>query len=360
MLALAVLLMQPPSEAPDTVLAIQMPRIEGHERAAASMEAYAEAAGVDLAVGFYDPASFDITSLRLLSEQRIAGGEANHVLWIVSEPPPLRVYLYEGETKAVWTRTLDAAALDALAAETLANVSVSVGLALQLGEVRDLQPLDPRELELEPESSRPSGPRSEPTPESPGPEFLDWTSRNAAPIWLRLSYLGGTFSEHMPWQSAVALRLSWKVRPRLAVWARYAYVATQAVRLDGVGFDLRRHPVTLGAGARLPLAPRIDVAAGGAVCIDPVTRVLDTPSDSVMERDAGLRLYGSASAYGGVGVHAAPRVRLALDVALEVLLTRADVVVRTGTSTARHEADRMRVQVAAGLEIGLGPAGEKN
>ena len=119
--------------------------------------------------------------------------------------------------------------------------------------------------------------------------------------------------------------------------------------------DLRRHPITAGAGARLPLTPRLDVGAGAAVTLDPVTRVLGSGTPpSVQSSGNGLRLHSSALAYASVGVHVVPRVRLALDLAFDVLLTRADVVVQTGSATARHEPNPARLSIAAGVEVGLG------
>ena len=82
--------------------------------------------------------------------------------------------------------------------------------------------------------------------------------------------------------------------------------------------------------------------------------MLDGDNPTIAAADEGLRVYGSALAYAGVGVHVAQRVRLGLDTALEVLITRADVVVRTGSDAVRHEADRVRLVVAAGLEVGFG------
>ena len=182
-------------------------------------------------------------------------------------------------------------------------------LGRRVEAVLDRSEVDEREPEPEPEPE--PGPEPEPEPE---PEPPAWPSRRAAPVWLRGSYVGNTFSDAMPWQSGVALRLTWKLRPRVVVWARYTYVITQALRLGGVALDLRRHPITVGAGARLPLTPRLDLGAGGAITLDPVTRVLSTSTAASVESQGnGLRLHSSVLAYAGLGVHAAPRVRLALD-----------------------------------------------
>ena len=59
----------------------------------------------------------------------------------------MRLYLFEGSSNAVWTRRLEGDGLDAMAAEVIANVTVSIGLALQVGEVRDMEPIDPADLQ---------------------------------------------------------------------------------------------------------------------------------------------------------------------------------------------------------------------
>ncbi len=334
---------QSPAEA-DPIVGFQLPRIEGHDRVAASIDAHAQTAELQLDLETYDPAAFDISQLGPRSRALVESSDVDNVIWLVHDPLPIRLYLYEGSTGAVWTRRLDPTEFDATAAEIVANVTIAIGIALQAGEIRDMEPVDPASLEPEPE---------------PEPEPL-WPSAHPAPVWIRLSYLGNTFSDEMRWQSAVALRLTWKVRPKVELWARYAYVATQAIELAGVDLDLRRHPITLGAGARLPLAPRIDVSVGGAATLDPVTRVLRSGTSGVASEGNGLRIYSSAAAYGGVGVHVAPRVRLALDVALDVLLTRADVVVRQGDMDVRHEPDRVRLAAGVGVEIGLGGSSRKD
>ena len=355
---------QPASEQPtDTVvLGVQMPAVEGHERMAASMQAHAETAGVTLDIQFYDPAAFDISALGPRSRALIENTEADDVLWLIQQPPPMRLYLYEGDTEAVWSREVEGDGLDAMATEVVSNVSVTIGLALQVGEVRDMQPVDPEELEPEPPPEPEPAPEPQPEPEpqtepepEPQPEPPAWPSRHTAPVWVRASYVGNTFSSGMPWQNGIGLRLTWKPLPRLAVWARYTYVATQAIELGGIMLDLRRHPITAGAGARLPLTPRLDLGAGAAVTLDPVTRVLGSGTPpSVQSSGNGLRLHSSALAYASVGVHVVPRVRLALDLAFDVLLTRADVVVQTGSATARHEPNPARLSIAAGVEVGLG------
>ena len=128
----------------------------------------------------------------------------------------------------------------------------------------------------------------------------------------------------------------------------------ETITLGDVRADVRRHPITVGFGTRLPLAPRLDVSAGGAFSVDPVSRVLQTNNPALQQGDDGLRVFTSGIAYAGLGVHAARRVRVGLDVGLDVLLTRADIVVRAGENTFRHEPDRVRVLVAAGVEVALG------
>ncbi len=352
----------PPAEH-EPVVGFQLPRSPGHERVAASLVAHAETAGVDLELQFYDPASFEITQLGPRSQALLKTTDIDNVLWLVPEPQPMRLYLFEGSTQAVWTRRLEGDALDAMAAEVIANVTVSIGLALQAGEVRDMVPVDPAEFQPEPEPEPEPEQEPEPEPEQtpvpeprPGPAPPAWPTREQAPIWVRLSYVGNTYSDQMPWQSAVAARVTWKIRPRLALWARYAYVATQAIALGEVRADVRRHPITLGFGTRLPLAPRIDVAAGGAFSVDPVTRVLHPNNPQLQQGDDGLRVFTSGIAYAGLGVHAARRVRVGLDLGLDVLLSRADIVVRSGEDSFRHEPDRVRILVAAGVEVALGRA----
>lgn len=348
------------------VLGLQLPDAPGHARVAGSLQAHAETAGVVVDVQAYDPAGFDISQLGPRSRALIAESPRDDVLWLVPSPAPMRLYLYEGSTGAVWTRVVDGALEDAMTAEVVANMAVSIGLALQAGEVRDMEPVDPAALEPEPEPEPEPKPEPKPEPEpeppppDPDPEPPRWPARHPADLWLRLAYAGNTFSDALPWQSGATLRFTWKPRPRLALWAQYTYVATQAVELGDIGFDLRRHPFTVGADARLPVAPRIDVAAGGGLTLDPVTRVLTRAPTNLESRDDGLRVFSNATAHVGLGVHPVPRVRLALDVGLDVLFTRAAVVLRTGTDTVRHEANRLRLTLGAGVEVGLGPVRQKN
>ncbi len=351
--ALRLALAPPGSSADDaSVVGFQLPRIDGHERLAASLGAHARTAQLAFETATYEPGSFDISQLPRRSRALVESSGVDDVVWVVHEPLPMRLYLYEGSTGAVWTRSLEPTQLDATATEVVSNVSIAIGMALRAGEIRDMARVDPDSLDPDPTPAPDPEPVPDPPP-APLPASL-WPARHPGAVWIRLGYLGNTFSSAMPWHSALALRVTWKVRPSIELWARYAYVATQAISLGGVELDLRRHPVTLGAGARIPFAPRFDAAVGGAVTVDPVTRVVSTGGPPLQSADDGLRLHASTIAYAGIGVHVAPRVRMALDVAVDVLLTRADVVVRRGDAQVRHEPNRVRLATGVGIEIGLG------
>ena len=123
-LVAATVLLQPASEPAEDVpvLGFQMPAIEGHERLSASLEAYAESAGVEVKVQLYDPTSFQLSQLGKRSKEVLDTTEADDVLWLVATPQPMRLYLFEGSTTAVWTRRIEGDGLDAMAAEMVTNV----------------------------------------------------------------------------------------------------------------------------------------------------------------------------------------------------------------------------------------------
>ncbi|MEM6295326.1 MAG: hypothetical protein AAGA54_28900 [Myxococcota bacterium] len=308
----------------------------------------AHALELDVALEVVDaPAGF--TPVLLLSELRI------DAVWLVDGDQGWELYAVQRGARAVWRRGSSVEGLDATSIETLAAITTGLGLALQDGDVRGMDRVDPSTLEPEPEPEPEPKPEPEPEPEpepAREPEPITPADRRP-PVWLGVQYQGNTFADALPWQHGLGLGVAWRIRPRLALGLRYALVFTRTVSVAGVVFDIRRHPISAAASVHIPVGDRLDVRGGGAWTLDPLTRVVTGGAPVDGERRS-RRWFSHLSAEAGVGVYVVPQVRLGVDVALDVLLTRADTVVVVGETTVRVTPARARVRAGLGVEVGLG------
>ena len=210
------------------------------DRLAGSIRAHA--LELDVALEVIDaPAAF--TPMVLLSELQV------DAVWLVDGERGWEVYAVQRGARAIWRRRLDVGGLDATSVETLAAITTGLGLALQDGDVRGMDRVDPATLEPEPEPEpEPATLEPEPKPQ-PEPEAAPQAdaepsepalapAEHPAPLWLGVQYQGSTFADALPWQSGLGLSIAWRVRPRLVLGLRYAVVFNRAVTISGVQFDV--------------------------------------------------------------------------------------------------------------------------
>ena len=294
--------------------------------------------------------------LGLDKRSRLVAGEfaAQTVIWIDlrAEQGDYTILLWDGQSERLFRRRVPVAAdAHAVALEGVANITASALAEPTGGEVRGMVEVDPKEVEPEPKPVEPPAeepkPPPKPAPEPAPPPEVTW-----ARLWFSGVYAGNTFADTLPWQNAIGLGVSYMPTARVFVGLRYDVVFPNRIDRDPVVFEVRRHPILLEGGYRFGIGPKWDVEVFGRFGVDPVLRRSDDAASSAPITGARLRLFSSAQAGIGVGYTPIRRLRLALRVGAEAMLTRADYVTTGAMPITLLEPHPARFVVDAGLHFG--------
>ena len=271
------------------------------ERAEAMIQAHTQDTPVELLVRRYDPASFEHGQLFVRSDELLGRTDAQGILW-VDLGDDLTLYVLVRGDPQLHGRRIDARDLDeAVALESLANVSASAAVAITYGEPVGLAP----ERVVAPEdetSAEPTDDEEEREPE-PEPPLVGHVSVEGSVIPVsiphlraRVGYRGQTYAAGLPWLSAVELSLAWLPVPRAHLGLHYEATTSASASAASIGLELQllRVPLAVTGGYRFDLPRGWGLELGGRLLVEPTRRRTVVTGDLVTERPMSWRVMAGA------------------------------------------------------------------
>lgn len=281
---------QAPAQTPSPVV-LMLPDLDDDrdERAEATIAAHLQDAGIELLVRRYEPTSFELGELGAHSDGQLDGTDGAGILW-VDLGRDFAVYVLVRGDSQIHGRRIDRRDLgDAVAFESLANVSATAAIAVAEGRPIVLQesaPLEP--APREPEASEPTS--EAPAPEGPAPEEPAPTERvRLEPqievegvvipklevrARLRVGYRGQSFASGLPWLSAAEIALGWRPVPQAHLELAYEASTPISVAAPNAGLELQlfRAPVSIIGGHRFELDRGYGLEIAGRLGLEPTRR----------------------------------------------------------------------------------------
>ncbi|WP_438042280.1 hypothetical protein [Sorangium sp. So ce128] len=373
--------------------------LEAH--AAALVAAHVRPSGVGLHVVRRAPApALDLHERVAAARSLVEQWSAHGALWIEAGPGnELALYLFPRGGERVYSRRFPAppgrtsAAVEALAnvagsaaAEALEGPITGAGMAsVDVGGAEQATPaaLAPSPAQAAPPPDAPAPPAAPPArpPSRPAPAPDERpapppsTLEHADAAWWRrwflsAGYAGGTFGEHVPWQSAVSLSLSWAPTPDSYVGAGYDWMDTQHLQVEraGLDLDLDRTPLFASGGHRFDIGSgRWAFHLGGRATFDVVSRSgawraphapwrspgppeASSPEGPHLSSDKRVTdLLISVAPTTGLSLRISDELRIALWTSLDVPLNRLST---PAPRVADLQPDPLRFLGGIGLELG--------
>jgi hypothetical protein len=348
------------------------------ERAARTIAAHVRLLGVELDV-VREPARGDerspaVAAIVARSRALAAGRGARGVLWVGAGRGELSLYLYERDGERLFERRVPAEKGQTSAAiEALALIARSASAELLEGKIAAMTPIarsEPPAPEAAPaapeettvpllpgDTSQTAVAESPPSPAEPAflPPSLLVPAKNVwgdeAPtgrpsggsLALGVGYLGNTAAWNGTWQSAFAVQAGWRPTPSVTLGLGYEIAPPDSVAVGPGSVQLQRHPIFLGAGYRLALAPRWDVELGGRGTVNVITRYGGTMGGSSV-----VWVRGSMGPTAEIGFRLLPFLRAGALVGMDVLLNPPT------TTDPKMSTERVELISGLGLQLELG------
>jgi hypothetical protein len=277
--------------------------VEAH--AAALVAALVRRSGVTLHVVQRPASPLDLHERVAAARSLVEQWSAHGALWIEAGPGnELALYLFPRGGERVYSRRFPAPpGRTSVAVEALANVAGSAAAEVLEGPITGAGMASVEvggAAQAAPAAQAPSPAPSAPPPGAPAPSAAPPAQAPARPAaapderpapptstldhadaawwrrwFLSAGYAGGTFGEHVPWQSAVSLSLSWAPTPDSYVGAGYDWMDTQHLQVEraGLDLDLDRTPLFASGGHRFDIGSgRWAFHLGGRATFDIVSR----------------------------------------------------------------------------------------
>ncbi|NVB40646.1 hypothetical protein G6O69_22600 [Pseudenhygromyxa sp. WMMC2535] len=278
------------------------------ERAEATIAAHLQDAAFEVEIRRYDPEGFELRALFDESDELLGASAARGVLWVdLEDEDALALYVIVRGDPQLHGRRIDAADVgEAVAIESLANVSATAALALAQGRAVVLEPA------LAPEPEPPSEPELPPeSPPRPAHTHLlvdgVVVPRGHARVRARVGYLGQSYAPGLPWISSAVLAFGW--RPVSAAHLELVYEAGPSISVTApsVGLELQlfRLPFALAGGYRFDLPRGWGIELAGRVGVEPTRRRTVVIGEAIEGAAPSWRVQASA----GVDARATLAVR---------------------------------------------------
>jgi hypothetical protein len=336
---LAMLVAAPSARAGDRVLVLSVVEsVEDHERAGAVVSSQLGAA-VTVRM---EPAAADVSLAERLAWARMLQVEhdAVGVVWIdAGLEGELLLYLIDGSGEQALVRTIPAAA-DSSAAqhEALSVIVRSIVEALLAGETIGMHAVE------EHASVEPVEPVAE--PETPAP--IRWPR-----LSIGLQVEGASFSDELPWLTAVGVELGVRPLPRLTLGIGYGFWFPATVVAPDIEFALQRNATSAFVGLHADAGRRLAVDLRAVGVLDIIRqRVVNVESDLTTDGGAARVVFGIA-AQTRLWVSLYRRLGLFFGVGLEVLTNPFSYVIDHGGRNELLTLHRVRGTGVIGLGYGF-------
>jgi hypothetical protein len=347
----------PAADGPPVVV-LMLPSLDDDrdERAEATIRAHLQELELEIVVERYAGEGPDLRQLFTRSETILERNEGRGIIWVDlgGAGQSVTLHVLERGGAQIYGRRIETADIgEAVAIESLANVSAMAAAALAEGRAIRLEP----EPEQEPPESEQEQEQEQEREQEPAPP-IEVEGQVIPQPWprarLRIGYRGQSLAAELPWLSAAELAFGW--RPEAAAHLELGYEAAPPVHVDnpalGVRLGLFRVPLFLAGGYRFDLRRGWGLELAARVGVESMRRQTEAYGDALLPADASWRVSLTGGADLRASVELREDIRLWFGLGLVGVFIRSDYVIE-GTDTVLLAPSPLRASASAGFDFDL-------